>query len=81
MRIPQYVRSPLLNRCSELKGRPGEGSAHPSTELPKLDVVSFRNATGAAIYFPRGPVNKVYGKLDFARETAWHKFLVAYHKV
>lgn len=39
------------------------------------------NATGAAIYFPRGPVNKVYGKLDFARETAWHKFLVAYHKV
>ena len=27
--------------------RPGEGSAHPSTELPKLEVLSFRRATGA----------------------------------
>jgi hypothetical protein len=27
--------------------RPGEGSAHPSTELPKIVVLSFRQATGA----------------------------------
>jgi len=26
---------------------PGEGSAHPSAELPRLEVVSFRSATGA----------------------------------
>ena len=38
------------------------------------------NAMGAAIYFPRGPVNKVYNKLDFAKDTGWYKFLDAYHK-
>jgi Clostripain family len=38
------------------------------------------NASGAAIYFPRGPVNKVYGRLDFAKATAWRAFLEAYHK-
>jgi hypothetical protein len=27
--------------------RAGESSAHPSTELPKLEVLSFRGATGA----------------------------------
>ena len=37
------------------------------------------NATGAAIYFPRGPVNKAYSKLDFAKATAWRPFLDAYH--
>jgi hypothetical protein len=41
---------------------------------------SVRNASGVAIYFPRGPVSKVYGKLDFARKTAWGKFLEAYHR-
>jgi hypothetical protein len=38
------------------------------------------NASGAAIYFPRGPVSKVYGRLDFAKATAWRTFLEAYHK-
>ena len=38
------------------------------------------NASGAAIYFPRGPVNKVYGRLDFAKATAWRTFLQAFHK-
>jgi Clostripain family len=38
------------------------------------------NASGAAIYFPRGPVNKVYGRLDFAKATAWRTFLEAFHK-
>jgi hypothetical protein len=38
------------------------------------------NASGAAIYFPRGPVNKVYGRLDFAKATAWRAFLEAFHK-
>jgi hypothetical protein len=37
-------------------------------------------ATGVAIYFPRGPVNKVYGRLDFTKATAWKPFLEAYHK-
>jgi hypothetical protein len=37
------------------------------------------NASGAAIYFPRGPVNKAYARLDFAKQTAWPKFLDAYH--
>jgi Clostripain family len=38
------------------------------------------HATGAAIYFPRGPVNKAYAKLDFAKANAWRTFLDAYHK-
>jgi hypothetical protein len=38
------------------------------------------NASGAAIYFPRGPVNKAYKKLDFAKATAWRAFLDAFHK-
>jgi Clostripain family len=38
------------------------------------------NASGVAIYFPRGPVNKAYARLDFAKKTAWPKFLAAYHK-
>ena len=41
---------------------------------------SVSNASGAAIYFPRGPVNKAYAKLDFAKQTAWRGFLEAYHK-
>jgi hypothetical protein len=36
-------------------------------------------ARGVAVYFPRGPVNKVYGKLDFAKSTAWSDFLEAFH--
>jgi len=40
---------------------------------------SVANASGASIYFPRGPVNKAYGKLDFARKTAWRAFLDAFH--
>jgi hypothetical protein len=38
------------------------------------------NANGVAIYFPRGPVNKAYRLLDFARANAWRAFLEAYHK-
>jgi Clostripain family len=38
------------------------------------------DATGVAIYFPRGPVSKVYGRLDFAKATSWRRFLEAYHK-
>jgi hypothetical protein len=37
-------------------------------------------ATGVAIYFPRGPVNKVYGRLDFAKDGGWQGFLEAYHR-
>jgi hypothetical protein len=33
-----------------------------------------------SIYFPRGPVNKVYGRLDFAKDGGWHGFLEAYHR-
>jgi hypothetical protein len=39
-----------------------------------------RHASGVAIYFPGGPVSKVYSKLDFARATAWGRFLEAYHR-
>ncbi len=38
------------------------------------------NANGVAIYFPRGPVNKAYRLLDFAKTNAWRAFLEAYHK-
>ena len=38
------------------------------------------NASGASIYFPRGPVNKAYSKLDFAKATGWRAFLDAFHK-
>ncbi len=38
------------------------------------------NASGVAIYFPRGPVNKAYSRLDFAKATRWRAFLEAYHK-
>jgi hypothetical protein len=38
------------------------------------------HSTGAAIYFPRGAVSKAYGKLDFAKATAWLAFLNAYHR-
>ena len=41
---------------------------------------SVSNASGVAIYFPRGPVNKAYSKLDFAKATGWRTFLEAYHK-
>jgi hypothetical protein len=37
-------------------------------------------ATGVSIYFPRGPVNKAYRKLDFAKSTAWAAFIDAFHK-
>jgi len=37
------------------------------------------NASGAAIYFPRGPVNKAYGRLDFAKANGWPAFLDAFH--
>jgi hypothetical protein len=40
---------------------------------------SVGNATGVAIYFPRGPVNKTYDRLDFAKRTSWRRFLKAYH--
>jgi hypothetical protein len=36
------------------------------------------NATGVAIYFPRGDVSPTYGRLDFAKPTAWRRFLEAY---
>jgi hypothetical protein len=38
------------------------------------------HASGAAIYFPRGPVNKAYAKLDFAKATGWRAWLEAFHK-
>jgi hypothetical protein len=38
-------------------------------------------ATGVAIYFPRGPVSKTYGRLDFSKDSGWDEFLRAYHKV
>lgn len=41
---------------------------------------TVKNASGVAIYFPRGPVSTVYGKLDFAKKTAWGKFLEAYRR-
>jgi hypothetical protein len=41
---------------------------------------NVRNARGVAIYFPRGPVNKAYARLDFAKNTAWPAFLAAYHR-
>ena len=41
---------------------------------------SVSNASGVAIYFPRGPVNKAYSKLDFAKATGWRTFLEAYHR-
>jgi hypothetical protein len=41
---------------------------------------SVKNASGAAIYFPRGSVNKSYAKLDFAKATGWRTFLEAFHK-
>ena len=37
------------------------------------------NASGVAIYFPRGPVSKTYARLDFSKATAWRRFLEAYH--
>lgn len=43
--------------------------------------IGVKNASGAAIYFPRGPVNKAYAKLDFAKATGWRAFLDAFHKV
>jgi hypothetical protein len=36
------------------------------------------NATGVAIYVPRGNVTTTYGRLDFAKATAWRRFLEAY---
>jgi hypothetical protein len=38
------------------------------------------HASGAAIYFPRGPINKAYSRLDFAKATGWRAFLDAFHK-
>jgi Clostripain family len=38
------------------------------------------NANGVAIYFPRGPVNKAYRLLDFAKTNTWRTFLEAYHR-
>jgi hypothetical protein len=38
------------------------------------------HASGAAIYFPRGPVNKAYARLDFAKATGWRAWLDAFHK-
>ncbi len=38
------------------------------------------NASGVAIYFPRGPVNKAYRQLDFAKTNGWRTFLEAYHR-
>ena len=38
------------------------------------------NASGAAIYFPRRPVNNAHAKLDFTRQTAWPGFLEAFHQ-
>jgi hypothetical protein len=37
------------------------------------------NASGVAIYFPKGPVSKTYARLRFAKSTAWRRFLEAYH--
>ena len=41
---------------------------------------SVKNASGLSVYFPRGPVNKAYARLDFAKGTGWRAFLDAYHK-
>jgi Clostripain family len=41
---------------------------------------SVGNASGVSIYFPRGPVNKAYSRLDFARRVGWRGFLDAFHK-
>jgi hypothetical protein len=41
---------------------------------------SVKHSSGAAIYCPRGPVNKAYAKLDFARATGWRSFLESFHK-
>lgn len=52
--------------CSELAIRPRSAPAN--------------DATGVAIWFPRGPVSKVGGKLDCAKKTTWDTFLKACHK-
>jgi hypothetical protein len=41
---------------------------------------ALAGASGVAVYFPRGPVSKIYSKLDFAKDTRWKSFLDAYHK-
>jgi hypothetical protein len=59
-------------------------------ELRKRSKVAAVRAAAAAvekgpsgdarIYFPRGPVSRIYGTLDFAKTTGWGRFLVSYHK-
>jgi hypothetical protein len=80
--------------CKEL-GKRSKAAAVKKTTKAVLDALTGRDgfvlaerhkgsdvsdATGAAIYFPRGPVSKVYGRLDFAKGTGWRRFLDAYHK-
>jgi Clostripain family len=89
---PDFVD--LGHFCQELAKR-SKAAAVKSTAKATLDALQAQNgfvlaerhkgmgvgnASGAAIYFPRGPVNKVYGRLDFAKATAWRAFLEAFHK-
>jgi hypothetical protein len=90
--MPDFVD--LGHFCQELAKRT-KAAAVKSAAKATLDALGARNgfvlaerhkgggvrhASGAAIYFPRGPVNKVYGRLDFAKATAWRTFLEAFHK-
>lgn len=90
--MPDFID--LGNFCQELAGRSKTAAVKTATKgvLACLQsdggfVINQRHkgsgvsgATGVAIYFPRGPVNKVYGRLDFTKATAWKAFLEAYHK-
>jgi hypothetical protein len=68
------VKAALKDTLTSLRGAGGLVAA----EQHKGSGV--RGATGVAVYFPRGPVNKVYARLDFAKKTAWSQFLKAYHE-
>lgn len=38
------------------------------------------NSQGLSIYFPETPVSPLYARLDFAKESAWDRFLDAYRR-
>ncbi len=72
--IAHYAAKPDISAaCGAVKAAVAKAVIQQGAKGSKVD-----NSNGTSIYFPKKQVCKLYATLDFAKKTAWPKFLADY---
>jgi hypothetical protein len=85
--MPDFID--LYDLCTQLKARTGSAAVKAAADATQQSLSAFvtaeghkgssvSGAHGVAIYFPRGRVTVVYGRLKFAKDTRWDDLISAY---